>query len=50
MSRFKWYRKWNGGYWVHDQIDGWTRMNKDSWDKLMKFKFIANSDEIEDWT
>lgn len=27
MSRFKWYRKWRGGFWVFTHFVGWQKVD-----------------------
>ena len=50
MSRFKWYRKLRGGYWVFEIFSEWYQINKDSYDMFKCERCGMDYDYLEDWT
>ena len=46
MNRFKWYRKWKGGYWYFDPIKyGWYQISRNSFLNITDIYAV-----IEDWS
>ena len=36
MSRFKWYRKWRGGYWIYEHFNGWRKVEKGEYQRTQQ--------------
>ena len=48
LNRFRWYRKWKGGYWVKYHFLGWTEVTLDTY---YKQGFHGRKNEKwENWT
>jgi len=50
VNRFKWYRKWRGGYWVYEHFLGWYSISKDKYDDTLKDRECMLDNRLEDWT
>ena len=50
MNRFKWYRKWKGGYWIFELFNGWRKITEDGYKMFKRERCGMENKKIENWT